>query len=30
MTKLIRFSLLDRYDVKLNNAILAEDKHLPM
>lgn len=23
-------SLRDRYDVKLNNAILAEDKHLPM
>ena len=23
-------SLLDKYDVKLNNAILAEDKHKPL
>lgn len=23
-------SVIDRYDVKLNNAILAEDKHLLM
>ncbi|ONK60479.1 uncharacterized protein A4U43_C08F18920 [Asparagus officinalis] len=24
------FLLLNRYDIKLNNAILAEDKHVPM
>lgn len=23
-------SLLDKYDVKLNNAILAEEKHVPL
>ena len=26
----VPMSLLEKYDVKLNNAILAEEKHLPL